>query len=508
MRISTYEIFLPLIGTDEKLIEGRALLINGLYGAVDVVTQEDADKIAAGDFTKLSLPVFERLSLRGHITRKTEEEEIADLRLLSRIHHAIPARSGVRLVIMPTYDCNFRCPYCFEQHRLKNGEAWLGSVMEDEMVEAVFAALDDCKARGYTLSACTLYGGEPFLEKNREVMRHIAGKCRARGMKIDAITNGYELESFLDFIEEYRICSLQVTVDGTAELNDRRRLHKDGLPTYERILKNVDLALHRGVDISLRVNVGRENLHGIGALADDLKARGLAGKEEARGRFCYYFKAVCDDAHPENTVSEQAIIDELMQIGFSAGEAIRLQSRYGSLSEELTGLFGKETYPRFSPAYCGAEQGMLVVDPFGKVYACWDVVAKEESSVGCVDRSLGCFLWNFNKAKWRVRTTDNMEACRACPYAFICRGGCAFRANCEHGSYFREHCGEIREVFSFVASRVAGKEWEKNHDEEMTLSLAGPLTHLTAAERETIMTTKSQKEMFGIVQALGLFPGE
>ena len=507
MRTSTYEIFLPLIGTDEKPVEGRALLINGLYGAVDVVTQEDADTIAAGEFAKLPRPVFERLSLRGHITRKTEEEEIADLQLLSRIHRAIPAWNGARLVIMPTYDCNFRCPYCVEQHRLKNGEAWLGSVMEDEMVEAVFAAADDYKARGASFVSCALYGGEPFLEKNRAVVRSIAEKCRARGIKLQASTNGYELGSFLDFIGEYRFDCLQVTVDGTAELNDRRRLHKDGLPTYDRILKNVELALQRGVAISLRVNVGRENLHGIGALVDDLKARGFIGKEKARGRFSYYFKAAYDDTHPENTVSEQAIIDELMKIGFSAGEASRLEREYIPFAERLSGLFRKESFPRFSPAYCDAETGLVVVDPFGKVYSCFDAVANEANSVGCVDQGLGRFLWNFNRAKWRVRTTDNMEACRACPYAFICRGGCAFRANYEHGSYFREHCGEIREVVAFVASHMAGAEWEKNHDEEMSLSLAGLLAHLTAAERETIMTTKNHKEVINILQALGLFPG-
>ncbi|MBO5516290.1 MAG: SPASM domain-containing protein, partial [Schwartzia sp.] len=104
-------------------------------------------------------------------------------------------------------------------------------------------------------------------------------------------------------------------------------------------------------------------------------------------------------------------------------------------------------------------------------------------SVGYVEPSLGRFLWNFNKAKWRVRTTDSMEACRACPYAFICRGGCASRAKYEHGSFFREYCDEVKEIFAFVASRTAGEKWEKNHDEEMTLSLAGPLSRLTAAER-------------------------
>ena len=66
MRLSTYEIILPLVGTDEKPIEGYTLLTNGLYGAVDVVPKEDADKLQAGDFAGLPAALRERLMLRGH----------------------------------------------------------------------------------------------------------------------------------------------------------------------------------------------------------------------------------------------------------------------------------------------------------------------------------------------------------------------------------------------------------------------------------------------------------
>ena len=45
MRTSTYEIFLPLIGRDDKEIEGKTLLINGLYGAIDVVDTDIAAKV-------------------------------------------------------------------------------------------------------------------------------------------------------------------------------------------------------------------------------------------------------------------------------------------------------------------------------------------------------------------------------------------------------------------------------------------------------------------------------
>ena len=118
MRISTYEIILPLTGKDERSIKTHALLINGLYGAFDVVKKDESEKISNEDFTNLPPKLLERLELRGHITKKDESEEFADMKILSRIYKKIYAKLVVSPVIMPTYDCNFRCPYCYEQHRL------------------------------------------------------------------------------------------------------------------------------------------------------------------------------------------------------------------------------------------------------------------------------------------------------------------------------------------------------------------------------------------------------
>lgn len=512
MRASTYEIILPLINESEE-IKDRVLLVNGLYSSFDVVTKEEAEKFTAGDFAALPAVLRERLLLRGHLTRKSEAEEIADMKLIGRIYRMIPARSGIVIVIMPTYDCNFRCPYCYESHRLKNGQEWLESTMSHDMIEAVFAATENYKARGYSVGGCTFYGGEPFLAKNIAVVREIAEHCKKLGLSMDAITNGYDLEAYLDFIDEYDCKKLQVTVDGVGTVNDRRRIHKDGLPTYDRILNNVELALQRGVRISLRVNVGRENISEIGALIEDLRVRGFIDKEKERaaeenskrGEFSYYFKATNNDSRPEKNVSEKDIIDELMKNDFTAMEAIELQSQYSVPAHTLRQLFAKETMPNPSPVYCGSEQGMLVIDPFGRLYSCWDIVSKEDTAVGFTDEQSGRFLMNFSKAKWRTRTSDLMPACAACPYVFICRGGCASRAFVEHGNYFRENCGEHKEIFDFVASRVAGETWAENHENELSLSLAGPLSRLTDAERKTLTESRSQKEIFEIIKAVGLW---
>ena len=528
MRTSTYEIILPLIGRDDKEIEGKTLLINGLYGAIDVVDTEIAAKIREEDFAAIPFAMRERLAQRGHITRKDEAGELSDARLLGRIWNKLIGHSGRGPVILPTYDCNFRCPYCFERHRLTRGQEWLGHEMKPEMVEAVFAALQKQRDQGYKVGDCTLYGGEPLLKENMATVRNICEHAKAMGLSLNAITNGYDLDAYIGLLEEFGFERLQITVDGVGRLNDRRRLHRDGVPTYDRILQNVALALEHGVDISLRVNVNGDNIGGIKALIDDLASRGLreisreerakvgrerqeavkAGKPvpKRKGLFSYYFKAVSEDKSSPTKVTEQQVMDAILAAGFSPLDAMERQSQYSMPLQGLIAAMKKEDYPSFSPAYCGAEQGMIGVGPDGLIYPCWDLVAMEEEAVGFADVKTGRFFFNFGKAKWRTRTADLMKPCQTCPYIFICRGGCAPEAKREHGSYFSEHCGETKEIFAYVAPRIVGRKWEETGEDDLSVSLAGPLSRFTGAERETLMTTTSQKVMFDLINDAGILP--
>lgn len=522
MKVSSYEIILPLVGKDGKEISDYRLLVNGLYGAYDIVAKDDCEKIAAGKFAELPLALLERLMLRGHITRKNESEELADMKLLARINKKVYGGSGIGLIILPTYDCNFRCPYCFEQHRLNKGQDWLSRTMSDKIIEAVFSGLKNYKSRDYDVDHCTFYGGEPLLAKNLPVVRKIAEHCRELNMNMSAITNGYDLDAYREFFKEFKFDMLQITVDGVGEVNDRRRVHKDGVGTYEKILANVELALELGIRVSLRVNIGLENIHGMKDLIDDLKARGFIDKEKERaaeekslreadpkaktkrGKFNYYFKAATNDfKHEKATLREKDVLDELIKYGLSTEEAFDHESQY-SIADNLKSLLQKKNFSPFAPNFCGAERGMMVVDPFGKIFPCWDFVGIDNKAVGFTDIKTGRFLWGFDKAKWKTRTVDIMEKCKTCPYCFICRGGCASRAEYNTGNCFHEDCGESKEIFNLVASMVAGAHWQEHRAEELSLSLAGPLSRLTEKEREIIMTTKSQKEIFNIAKAVGV----
>ena len=57
-----------------------------------------------------------------------------------------------------------------------------------------------------------------------------------------------------------------------------------------------------------------------------------------------------------------------------------------------------------------------------------------------------------------------------------------------------------------MASRIVGKKWEETGEDELSVSLAGPLSRFTGAEREMLMTTTSQKVMFDLINEAGILP--
>ena len=153
MVLSNYEMIL-------SLDDSHSLLVNGLYGAIDVIDRSEAEALSRGEFERISGEETERLISRGHLT-DSFETETDDLQFLAGLYRNIILNRNMSLLILPSYNCNFRCPYCFEKHRLSNGEDWLKKTMSKEMVDKIFSAVEKEKKRGIKVSSCTLYGGEP-----------------------------------------------------------------------------------------------------------------------------------------------------------------------------------------------------------------------------------------------------------------------------------------------------------------------------------------------------------
>lgn len=216
LRTSSYTIPIKL---DSE--EGKYMLIHGYTGAIDIVNEDIAIKLIQHNYIDeetFSPTIKTNLEKRGYITVKTKEEELS---YVTRIAQALHKRDKIlkkNFTWTITYNCNFRCPYCFENRETKDSVQHVA--FTKEMVDRTFNAMKEIEPRMQLQSnIITLYGGEPLLKENKEIITYIVSEGKARGYKFYAITNGYDLEHFLDLLALDSICQVQITIDGTKEFH-------------------------------------------------------------------------------------------------------------------------------------------------------------------------------------------------------------------------------------------------------------------------------------------------
>lgn len=161
--------------------------------------------------------------------------------------------SQMKLTIMTTERCNFRCPYCYQNHEAKD--------MTLENADILCEFLKNVHKKQTHTVDLSWFGGEPLLnvdpifrverlikEWNFEGYSHIT-------------TNGFLLtdEVLEQFRQETRISSIQITLDGTEEQHNATRCHMSGQPTYKVICKNIQQAVAKGFYVTIRLNLNKIN---------------------------------------------------------------------------------------------------------------------------------------------------------------------------------------------------------------------------------------------------------
>src|SRR5712691_4093780 len=235
------------------------LIVHGYTGAFDKVSRRVATFLRAkedrraprplyGDWTPSPVPdsatdLPERyqqvLLQRGYLTYLSREAELKRFRMLADAIHA--QAQWPSFVLMPTYDCNLRCFYCFQDHMRSNPEfSYLLKRMTHPMVDRIFDAMPNIEAihgisqeDGY-LRPITLFGGEPLLRENRDLIEHILQRARQGGTQsCSVVTNGTDLDACADLLGPGRA--------GRAADNSRRSTRRArpaaGLPGRSGIVR-------------------------------------------------------------------------------------------------------------------------------------------------------------------------------------------------------------------------------------------------------------------------------
>lgn len=441
-RVSNYVII-------KKCKDGNYALLQSYTGAVDIVSNDIGAKILKAKNTHQLKGFSEQeksiLFKRGYLTTKDKFEE---KQILTRVCENLKSiqQKHRSITIIPSYNCNFRCSYCFEKSNFRNREI-LKYILTKEMIDDIFSHIKKMKNENYEIdSEIVLFGGEPLIAENRKNIEYIVKKALTNGYSLFAVTNGYDLDQYIDLLGNDGIRTLQITLDGDKMCHDKRRFLETGEGTYQKICHNVDAALDKGTSIIIRSNVDMRNLQQVGNILDNYKNYGWTQKKN----FSFYFKNVnfeqsyCSD---EYAMTEIDIIKMLNEKGIPNTEL--MSSTYHRLDKNIRYLLDKQKMMIMKPGYCGATNGMLVFDPLGDVYSCWNLVGNRECKIGEWDKEE--IRYNKQYKKWNNRMVSNIAECSDCEYALLCGGGCA-AYNIDKG--YKPNCEDFKELFDNIFLKV------------------------------------------------------
>lgn len=463
MRTSSYNI---IVKVDDDA--GRYALLNSYTHAFDIVNQNVYRYLKnEGSDCDISDETKKKLVKRGYITSLSKEDERELVkRLLDKIYDEVRLKNfGFHFII--SYDCNLRCVYCYEDPIL-NGCACLPKCrISKEQVDKAYEIIVEKDKNRQGKKSISLYGGEPFLASNREMVEYIVEKGKNLGYAFSVTSNGYDLDKYLDFLEENsKIFSFQITLDGIAEIQNRRKPHYRNKDSFERISANIDSLLKLGILISVRINTDTYTVERIPELLDFFREKGWYKYPN--------FKAYCALLRKEISLKEDGLPVPSSMFTQSSFYQSYCEKKLLFRSEGKLGCQDYRTHDllmrllqglsvNYKACFCGAQSGMIIFDPLGDVYSCWDVVGIREQRVG---RYIPEFELDKELSEKWFNVRISQTKCLHCKYVLFCGGGCpafTYRSKGEVGS---GSCNDYPRLFNYLCSQIYDKYLIKNINDE------------------------------------------
>lgn len=379
----------------------------------------------------------------GFITADSLEQEISWFRGLVT---SLRGRSQpVNVMAVTTNTCNFACSYCFQadsgMRRLNDRH------LSSSEAESILAQMQTL-ARGPGIGQFELIGGEPLLPRLRDVVTRLVLGAESLAVPVRVTTNGFFLDEFAELLGGGRITEVQISLDGSPDYHNARRIPLSGQPTFDRILSNIKLALERSVRVQVRSNVDRRNVDSLPQLFDILNAEGILSHPLAE------FHAVAVQPDPfsaERGVGQHYMSQkEVQQCVAKAGAPSDHHAMARGLTSGIRGIIESI----FVDA-CGAPSRNYYFAPGGEIYNCHELIGRPDKAVGSFTREKLREL--PVRVLWRARTVDQLENCRTCSLALAHGGGCGARLEGDAlGRY--GVCGDFPRFFDEAVRALARGE--------------------------------------------------
>ena len=289
-----------------------------------------------------------------------------------------------RIKVLITSACNSNCTHCF-RNKEKNSDFLTESKLK-EIVD--FGLKNNCNYFSFS-------GGEFF---THPFAYGLIEYCLAKKTYVSILTNGLDLNiDFFAKIQEKKLISFQISIDGLQESHDQRR----GEGAFKRTISNVKKLYSLGYKLSAKTVLDEYNYKDF---IDVLKMPWF-------DRFL------------------------VLPVASNRDDCLISKETLQEYEKVMTLIYKSQIIHDTSKYQCNCYPKELAIKYDGGVYPCTEAREHNEFMIGNItNRTLEDVLLEYDKKEDKLQCQSiQVEECGSCDSKDVCRGGCRLRALRYHG---------------------------------------------------------------------------
>jgi uncharacterized protein len=430
MIYSRYNIFSKIRESENYFI------LNLLTGSADILCSDDAEKVKAvqADYNFPYDDFVRELAAKGYLMDSDEEARLYRKKYVDFIDSR--DKEEIQLFFITNYSCNFSCSYCYQdQYNNPNKE------LSFELIDSFFQYIQsEFVARKKYI---TVFGGEPLQNspKQRILINHIVESAGKSSIDICFVTNGYTLEEYIPILQKGKIREIQVTLDGTETIHNKRRFLKGGSATFDKIVQGIDACLENHLPVNLRMVIDKENIGNLPELAQFAINKGWTKSPFFKAQIGRNYELHHCQSANDKLFSRVSLFESIFELTRQHPHILEFYKPAYSVAKFLFEN-GELPDPLFDS--CPACKTEWAFDYTGQIYSC-------TATVGKADESLGTFYPVVTRKndiidQWEKRDVTSIPECRTCNVQLACGGGCGSIAKNRTGKICSTDCRPVKEL--------------------------------------------------------------
>lgn len=441
IKYSKYNIFSKIRDSENYFI------VNLLTGNADIFTTADAEKM---NLIHDGNPVSDRgfikeLTEKGYLIEDKEEINLYRKKYLDFVDSR--DKDEVQLFFITNYSCNFACTYCY-QDQYNNPDKELN----EEVINAFFRHIDSefVGRRKYI----TIFGGEPLLSspKQKKLITSLLEKATNAKLDVCIVTNGYTLADYVTLLKSGRIREIQVTLDGTEAVHNKRRFLKGGSGTFDKIVVGIDACLQNNLNVNLRMVIDKENIENLKDLAQFAIDKGWTKSPYFKTQIGRNYELHHCQSKPDTLFDRVSLYERIFELTREYPHILQFYKPAYSISKFLAEN-GNLPDPLFDS--CPACKTEWAFDYTGHIYPCTATVGKANESLGTYYPDVS--LNKMQIDKWESRDVTLIPECKDCSVQLACGGGCGSVAKNRTGNICSTDCRPVKELMELGFSSYIEK---------------------------------------------------